>query len=109
MERNLLKKAGRVLCEGVAARVRNHERKAIQVVMCSILQASKSGYYKWRNREPSKRVREEGRLEVKIKAAHNLSVQNRCVCFCLLPNVLVDLGCAKGNFLRKGGKIHERQ
>ena len=39
-------------------------------VMCRILKASKSGYYKWFNRKPSRRVLEEGRLEVEIKAAH---------------------------------------
>jgi putative transposase len=39
-------------------------------VMCGILQVSKSGYYQWLNRGPSKRVLEEGRLEVEIKAAH---------------------------------------
>ena len=38
--------------------------------MCSLLKVSKSGYYKWLNRKPSKRVLEEGRLEVEIKAAH---------------------------------------
>lgn len=39
-------------------------------VICGILKVSKSGYYKWLNRKPSKRVQEEGRLEVEIKAAH---------------------------------------
>ena len=39
-------------------------------VMCGLLQVSKSGYYQWLNRRPSKRVLEEGRLEVEIKAAH---------------------------------------
>jgi transposase InsO family protein len=39
-------------------------------VMSRILGVSKSGYYKWLNRKPSKRVQEEGRLEVEIKAAH---------------------------------------
>jgi putative transposase len=39
-------------------------------VMCRILQVSKSGYYKWFKRKPSKRALEEGRLEVEIKAAH---------------------------------------
>jgi len=38
--------------------------------MCGILRVSKSGYYKWHNRKPSKRAQEEGRLEVEIKAAH---------------------------------------
>lgn len=39
-------------------------------VMCDMLRISKSGYYQWLNRKPSKRVQEEGRLEVEIKAAH---------------------------------------
>jgi putative transposase len=39
-------------------------------VMCGLLKVSKSGYYKWLNRKPSKRVLEEGRLELEIKAAH---------------------------------------
>lgn len=38
--------------------------------MCDMLQVSRSGYYKWLNRKPSKRALEEGRLEVEIKAAH---------------------------------------
>jgi transposase InsO family protein len=39
-------------------------------MMCRILRVSKSGYYKWVHRKPSKRAQEEGRLEVEIKAAH---------------------------------------
>jgi transposase InsO family protein len=39
-------------------------------VMRGILRVSKSGYYKWLHRKPSRRVQEEGRLEVEIKAAH---------------------------------------
>lgn len=39
-------------------------------MMCGMLGVSKSGYYKWHNRKPSKRAQEEGRLEVEIKAAH---------------------------------------
>ena len=38
--------------------------------MCHLLGVSKSGYYKWLHRKPSKRAQEEGRLEVEIKAAH---------------------------------------
>jgi len=41
--------------------------------MCGNLEVSKSGYYKWVNRKPSRRVLEEGRLEVEIKAAHKRS------------------------------------
>ena len=39
-------------------------------MMCRIVRVSKSGYYQWLRRKPSKRVLEEGRLEVEIKAAH---------------------------------------
>jgi len=39
-------------------------------MMCSKLGVSKSGYYQWLNRKPSKRAQEEGRLEAEIKAAH---------------------------------------
>jgi putative transposase len=39
-------------------------------MVCHFLRVSKSGYYKWLNRKPSKRAQEEGRLEVEIKAAH---------------------------------------
>jgi putative transposase len=38
--------------------------------MCSLLDLSSSGYYAWLARKPSKRAREEGRLEAEIKAAH---------------------------------------
>jgi putative transposase len=38
--------------------------------MCRIVEVSKNGLYKWLNRKASRRVREEGRLEVEIKAAH---------------------------------------
>ncbi len=39
--------------------------------MSHILKVSKSGYYQWLNRKPSKRVQEEGRLEIEIRAAHH--------------------------------------
>ena len=68
-----IKKSDRVLCEGVAARYAIMKAMRFRyciAVMCGILKVSKSGYYKWLNRKPSKRVQEEGRLEVEIKAAH---------------------------------------
>lgn len=38
--------------------------------MCRMLSLSPSGYYAWFSRRPSKRAREEERLEAEIKAAH---------------------------------------
>lgn len=38
--------------------------------MCHILGVSRSGYYQWLNRKPSKWVQEEGMLEIQIQAAH---------------------------------------
>jgi len=38
--------------------------------MSHILKVSKSGYYRWLHRKPSRRALEEGRLEIEIKAAH---------------------------------------
>ena len=38
--------------------------------MCRILGVSVSGYYAWRKRSPSKRARQEARLETEILAAH---------------------------------------
>jgi putative transposase len=39
-------------------------------LMSRVFGVSKSGYYAWHKREPSKRVLEEARLAVEIKAAH---------------------------------------
>ncbi len=39
-------------------------------LVCRVLGVSRSGYYAWLVRSPSKRVREDGRLEIEIKAAH---------------------------------------
>jgi len=38
--------------------------------LCRALNVSISGYYAWRIRKPSRRAREDGRLEVEILAAH---------------------------------------
>ena len=40
------------------------------VLLCRVLRASRSGYYAWLVRPPSKRTQEDGRLEIEIKAAH---------------------------------------
>jgi len=39
-------------------------------ILCRVLRVSRSGWYAWLKRPPSKRVQEEGRLEAEIKAAH---------------------------------------
>ena len=39
-------------------------------MMCRVLQVSRSGFYAWRRRPPSKRRRQEGRLQAEIRAAH---------------------------------------
>lgn len=43
--------------------------------MCRMLGVSSSGYYAWRNRAPSKRQQQEGRLELEISAAHRRTHQ----------------------------------
>lgn len=44
-------------------------------VMCRIYDVSPSGYYAWCERPPSKRAREDARLELEIKAAHKRTRQ----------------------------------
>ena len=39
-------------------------------VLCRVMNVSTSGYYKWLKHEPSKREKEDNRLEISIKAAH---------------------------------------
>ena len=41
--------------------------------MCRVLEVSTSGYYAWRNREPSQRAREDADLLERIRASHKLS------------------------------------
>jgi len=40
------------------------------VLLCRVLNVSRSGYYAWRTRRPSARAQENARLEVAIQAAH---------------------------------------
>lgn len=39
-------------------------------MMCRVLQVSRSGFYAWRQRPPSERSGQEGRLQAEIQAAH---------------------------------------
>ena len=38
--------------------------------MCRMLNVSRSGYYAWSSRLPSQHAKDEARLEIEIKAAH---------------------------------------
>jgi len=70
------KKSDGVLCKGVAARYAfmKRERPLYPLrLLSSAMGVSRSGYYKWLKRKPSKREREDARLEVRIKAAHQRS------------------------------------
>lgn len=40
------------------------------LLICRVLEISRSGYYTWLKRPSSRRAQEEGRLELEIKAAH---------------------------------------
>ena len=45
------------------------------VVMCDVLEVSRSGYYAWRGRPPSKRAQEDAALWLEIEKAHDASHQ----------------------------------
>ena len=68
-----VKKSGGVLCEGNAvkyAMMKTLREDYPMPVMCRIYGVSTSGYYAWLSRSPSKRAREDARLELEIRAAH---------------------------------------
>ena len=71
MERDILKKSHRVPCEDAAAwyalmrTLRAHYPLSL---LCRVLKVSRSGYYAWQHRRPSKRAQENARLEVAIQA-----------------------------------------
>ena len=68
-----IKKSGRVLCQGVAARhaVMEQMRPDYPLgMLCRVLGVSASGFHASRSRGPSRRAQEEARLEIEIRAAH---------------------------------------
>ncbi|MFH0768082.1 MAG: IS3 family transposase [Chloroflexota bacterium] len=78
MERDILKKQLRVLRKGVAARYAMMKELRLHYplpLVRQVLSVSASGYYAWRDRPLSKWAREEARLEVEIRAAHNRTRQ----------------------------------
>jgi putative transposase len=44
-------------------------------LLCRVLKVSRSGYYDWKSRPPSKRAREQAALTEKIREIHNRSRQ----------------------------------
>ncbi|WP_156943104.1 IS3 family transposase [Pseudogulbenkiania sp. MAI-1] len=73
LERDVIKKAGSVLCSGITARyawIEEHRNLFPVVVACRVLAVSRAGYYGWRGRSPSEREQEDERLKVAIRAAH---------------------------------------
>jgi putative transposase len=44
-------------------------------LLCRVLKVSRSGYYEWRDRPPSKRATEDAQLTERIKEIHNRSRQ----------------------------------
>ncbi|MBN2439325.1 MAG: IS3 family transposase [Deltaproteobacteria bacterium] len=78
MERDILKKAAGVLCQGVAARyavIKELRLNYPVVLLCCVLAVTTSGYYAWIKRPLSIRQREEERLELEIRAAHKRTRQ----------------------------------
>jgi putative transposase len=72
MERDLLKKRRRTLpgkC-GEVKMMKELQGDYPVPFMSRIYDVSPSGFYAWQGRPPSKRAREEARLEVEIRAAH---------------------------------------
>jgi len=55
--------------------IAEHEGKFRILLMCRVLEVSRSGYYRWRSRPESRRAREDRRLLVAIRAVYQ---QSRC-------------------------------
>ncbi|HGJ9107932.1 TPA: IS3 family transposase, partial [Pseudomonas aeruginosa] len=76
LERDILKKGDGVLCKGVAARYAFMKAWRLHFpieAMSRLLEVSRSGFYAWQGRTPSRRQREDERLKVAIKAVHQRS------------------------------------
>lgn len=50
--------------------IRRHEGAFAIVLMCRVLEVSRTGYYAWRQRKPSPRAQADTRLRVLIRAIH---------------------------------------
>ncbi|MEE8238369.1 MAG: IS3 family transposase [Gammaproteobacteria bacterium] len=75
-EREILKKAGGLLCQGECVRFAfiQAEKAEFSVRgMCRTLEVSPSGFYAWRRRPPSAHARRDQQLRVLIRASHEAS------------------------------------
>ena len=71
-----MKEGGGLLREGTGVRFAFvHAEKATHAVrcLCRVMQVTRSGYYAWATREPSRRQREDDQLKAHIRAAHTAS------------------------------------
>jgi putative transposase len=67
-------KSGGGLCQGVAARdafMKQWQLDTPVQRMARALEVSRSGFYAWLSRPPTKRAREDERLKVAVRAAHH--------------------------------------
>lgn len=74
MERDILKKSGRVLCQGVDVRyawIEQHRRRWPAALMCRLLGVSRSGLYASRARGPSQRAQDDELLVEQIRQAQH--------------------------------------
>ena len=68
-----------VLCQGVATRyafMKQWRRQFPVDVLSRVLDVSRSGFYAWLTRKPSRRRQEDDRLKIAIQAAHRRTRQS---------------------------------
>ncbi|HEX2988036.1 MAG TPA: IS3 family transposase [Chloroflexota bacterium] len=76
LERENLKKSGRVLCQGASVKFRfidQHLQQFPVEAVCEVLRVSRSGYYAWRGRPRSNQEARREELARKIQAVHQQS------------------------------------
>jgi len=53
--------------------IERHRKEFAVLLMCRVLEVTRSGFYAWRTREPSARARREARLRLEVCAIHRMS------------------------------------
>ncbi|MBT9537480.1 MAG: IS3 family transposase [Nitrospirae bacterium] len=75
-ERDILKKAAGVLCQGIPVRyafIKDHRQEFRIVSMCRVLRVHRSGYYVWLKEPESMRSKEDKRLTGLIRQSYEAS------------------------------------